>query len=103
MAKDDAEFEVLHQQLEERLSKLGVIYQRGKGDILVVHDYHGNREIGVILLREFPEFELFRIARECLRAVSPGWQVWFTADRSLGERPSRVVTLETIRNATDAP
>jgi hypothetical protein len=33
------------------LSQYGVAYRRGAGDFTLNHDYYGNREIGVILLK----------------------------------------------------
>ena len=95
---EHAEFETLHACLEARLAMFGSLYQRGSGDILVRHDYFGNREVGVILRKTIEEFTLLRVAHDCLSQVRTGWEVWFTYDQSLGDIPSLVVTRGSSRH-----
>jgi hypothetical protein len=46
-----SEFDLLHDALGRERSNLGKIYEKGVGDILVMHDYYGHEEISVILLK----------------------------------------------------
>ncbi|MDL1860354.1 hypothetical protein FBR04_04900 [Betaproteobacteria bacterium PRO7] len=98
MDSGEREFELLLERLESRLGQFANIGR--DGDLAFNHDYYGNQELGVILLRPLSEFMLVRAARDCLAAVLPGWEVWFTPDQSLGNCPCLVVSLEAIRHVS---
>lgn len=49
--KDEIEFDQIADAIERYSNQYGSAYRRGEGDFSLNHDYYGNKELGVIILK----------------------------------------------------
>ncbi|MEW5788553.1 MAG: hypothetical protein AB1899_11940 [Pseudomonadota bacterium] len=78
MDSDESEFDKLADSIEGYLGQYGMAYRRGEGDFSLNHDYYGNKELGVIILRPIFNELLLHQFMLSIQKLSPGWEIWVT-------------------------